>query len=72
MKLSPLDYPVTKPVHLPWKNNLLLAVLFVIYAVITTLLNVAAVAYEAVPITTTSFNTSHTLWYERLVPVGSS
>jgi hypothetical protein len=46
------------------------AVLFLglLWLVFITILNIVAVAYEIVPITTTAFNDSVSLWYENSCP----
>lgn len=39
-----------------------------VYIVIITIINVAAVGYQLVPVTSTIFNESYVLWYERILP----
>lgn len=67
-----LEYPMTRPVHMQRNCTLLLVLLGAIYVTVITLLNIAAVAYELVPVTTTSYNGSNTLWYERVFPSSTS
>ena len=51
-----------------WGCAILLILVSVIYVTVITLVNIAAVAYELVPVTTTLYNGSNPIWYERLFP----
>jgi hypothetical protein len=61
-----LEYSPTQPFTLP-HFAVIVHTLGVIWTVLLTILNVAAVGYETVPIFSTSFNSSTPLWYERFV-----
>src|SRR6266496_1977794 len=65
------EYPITRPVVFSrfWTAWFLIAGLFWVTSV--TLLNIATVGYETVPITSTSYNYPYHLWYEKLFPVMS-
>jgi hypothetical protein len=58
------DYPVTNPIPLRRWTAITLIVVGVAWVVLVTLISVAAVGYEVVPRTSTSFNISKPLWYE--------
>jgi hypothetical protein len=63
-----IDYGVTRSANLhPW-SILTLIVLGAAWVAIVTTVNVAAVGYELVPVTSTDFNASYSLWYERFIP----
>jgi hypothetical protein len=66
-----LEYPVTRPITLCrfWKCVLVLGA--IIWVTLITLVNVAAVGYELVPVTSSVFNSSAVLWYERFMPISS-
>src|ERR1700737_3120221 len=68
---SLLQYPVTRPVALGIWFNLIVGILGLSWIAIITIINVAAVGYELVPVTSTLFNISYTLWYERFIPTTS-
>ena len=62
---SLLSYPVTRDVKFTLCFNIFIVVLGLGWASVVTLINVAAVGYELVPTTTTQYNASYSLWYER-------
>src|ERR1700733_7918971 len=62
-----LEYPITRPFTLPYFTVGFVAI-GVIWIVFITLVNVAAVGYEVVPVFSVSFNSTSTLWYERFAP----
>jgi len=64
MKL--LQYPVTRSIALGQWFNIFIILLGIGWVSLITIINIAAVGYELVPFTTTIYNTSATLWYERL------
>jgi hypothetical protein len=66
-----LEYPVTRPIPLCrlWTGVLVLGA--IIWVTLITLVNVAAVGYELVPVTSSVFNSSAQLWYERFMPISS-
>jgi len=63
-----LEYPITRRVTIGVCFNVTIIVLGIAWVAIATAFNIAAVAYELVPITTTQFNGSYTLWYEHFIP----
>lgn len=65
--LFQLEYPVTRPFTLRYFNVILLT-LGLIWAVFVTLFNVASVAYISIPTTSSQYNFTDTLWYERMFP----
>ena len=68
---SLLEYPITRPVSLGLCFNVTIIVLGIAWVTLITVFNVAAAAYESIPITSTQFNASYTLWYERFIPISS-
>jgi len=64
---SILSYSISRPITIGRWFNILSVVLIVGWAALVTIINVAAVAYELVPFTSTSYNETYTLWYERLI-----
>lgn len=63
-----LSYPITRPINLGICFNITFVVLGLAWVAIITIINVAAVGYELVPLTSTLFNSSYTLWYEVFIP----
>lgn len=68
------DYPVTRNISLPPGSlrhfNITVFVMGILYAIAITIINVVAVGYEAVSITSQSY-TAAPLWYERITPKSS-
>ena len=67
-----LEYPVTRAIRLrrTWATVLILGA--ILWITVITLINVAAVGYELVPLTSTSYSSSESLlWYERFMPKSS-
>ena len=67
MSFISLEYSVTRPFTIRW-IVFSAFILGIIWLILITVLNVVAVAYETVPFTSTSFNDTTQLWYERFVP----
>ena len=67
MLKSLLEYPLTRPIVLNHFGAVTLIATGFLWVVIVTLINVAAVGYEVIPITSMSFNSTYRLWYEKLV-----
>jgi len=63
-----LEYPVTQPLTLSRVKILAIFVGAVVYIAFITTINVVAVGYELVPISSNDYNASYTLWYEKLFP----
>jgi hypothetical protein len=61
-------YPVTRPIKLGKWTLAGVALIAVLYLGIITILNFVAVAYETVQITSDSYNTSQSLWYQHIIP----
>lgn len=66
--MSLLEYAITRPVAIGRRGTVLIVVLFVLYITGVTLVNVAAVGYEIVSFTSTTYNDTTELWYEKLIP----
>src|SRR5271155_3697634 len=62
-----LEYPVTRPFTLPYLTAVLV-ILGVIWSIVITCINAAAVGYELYPLTSDSFNVTSQLWYEKIFP----
>ena len=63
-----LQYPNDNSSNFTGCFTCLFLILGIIYIVLITVVNVAAVGYELVPFISSSFNGSANLWYEKLVP----
>jgi len=61
------EYSITRSFRFRYFTEVVL-LLGLLWLVFITLLNVVAVAYEVVPTTTTTFNESVKLWYEKFMP----
>jgi len=66
-----LEYAVSRPIPVKRRWLVLIIILAIVFVVLTTLINIIAVGYELVSFTSTTFNETRTLWYERLIPVTS-
>lgn len=66
MHLPKLEYSITRPFTLPYFTAIVYT-LGVMWIIIITVFNVAAVGYDSYPLYSTSFNSSIRLWYERFV-----
>jgi hypothetical protein len=62
-----LEYPITRPFTFRYFTKAVL-VLQVIWLIFITFINIVAVGYETVSITSTTFNSTTRLWYEKFVP----
>jgi len=65
----PLEYSPTQPFTLP-HFTIIVYTLGLLWTIFITVLNVAAVGYESVPVFSNSFNSTTPLWYERIAPIG--
>ena len=63
-----IDYGVTRHASFRPLSVLIIIVLGVAWVALVTIVNVAAVGYELVSVTSTDFNASYSLWYERFIP----
>ena len=66
-----LEYPITRSIPLRRFWSVLIVLGAVAWILIITLVNVAVVGYEVVPIISTSYSDSSTLWYEHILPMSS-
>lgn len=71
-RMAILEYPVTRPIYLSncWKVVVILGA--IVWTALITIVNIAAVGYEPVPFTSTSYNAPNRLWYEQIIPTSSS
>ena len=67
MSNSFLEYSVTRPIALNRWQTITIMATGLLWVVFVTLLNFAATGYELVPLTSTNFNSTYGLWYERFV-----
>src|SRR5271170_397217 len=66
-----LEYPITKPFTLPYFTQGVI-VAGVIWTAFVTVVNIAAVGYDTVSVTSFSFNSSQPLlWYEQIPLIAS-
>lgn len=61
------EYPVTRPIRLK-HFPLVVFIFLVIWTVLVTIINFAVYGYEYIPLTSTDFNNTQRLWYEKFVP----
>jgi hypothetical protein len=66
MRLPRFQYPVTRDFSGPF--TIILLIVGVLWTSFITFAIVVAVGYEYVPVWTTTFNSSMTLWYENRFP----
>ena len=66
-----LEYPITRPVVLGIWFNALVVLFMIGWTAIITLVSVASVAYELVPVTSTQYNSTYNLFYEKFIPSSS-
>ena len=60
-------HPVERQFEVKWLTPILLFV-GLIYVIIITLVNVVAVGYEPIVYSSTDYNGTHSLWYDKFVP----
>jgi hypothetical protein len=63
-----VDYGVTQHAHFRLTSVVIIILLGVTWVAVVTLVNVVAIGYELVPVMSTDFNASYSLWYETLIP----
>jgi hypothetical protein len=61
------SYPVQREVTVKWFTPVLFG-LGIIYVIVITLVNVVAVGYDTIVYSSTDYNGTHSLWYDKLVP----
>jgi hypothetical protein len=59
--------PVQRQVTVKWLTPILIFV-GLLYVIALTLINVVAVGYETIVFTSTDYNETHSLWYDRFAP----
>jgi len=64
-----MRYAVDREIQFPAKTAVFISFLFAFWALLITLINVAAQGYETVTILTTDFNGTNRFWYDRFIPV---
>lgn len=62
------EYPVTRPIPLSRVTLALIIIGGLAFVGIVTVINVVAVGYELVSITSTDYDSSSSLWYEKFMP----
>ena len=63
-----MHYSVQREIHFSGKLIFLISFLFAFWALVVTLVNVAAQGYETVSILTSDFNGTNLLWYDHFIP----
>jgi hypothetical protein len=61
------EYPVTRPVVLGRWATVAIIFGWIVWMVLVTLVNVVAVGYEYVTVSSTNFNSTERNWYEKIV-----
>jgi hypothetical protein len=59
--------PVQRQVTVKWLTPILI-IGGLLYVLVLTLINVVAVGYETIVFTSTDYNETHSLWYDRFAP----
>jgi len=60
-------YPVQREITVKYLTPVLIVV-GLLYVIVITLINVIAVGYDTIVYTSTSYNETHSLWYDKLTP----
>src|SRR5277367_1866214 len=68
MGLGRLSYSIDRPIGFPLKIALLLAFFVALWAVVISLINVAAQGYETLTIITSDFNGTNRIWFDDFIP----
>jgi hypothetical protein len=63
-----LEYPVTRPLKLRCSSIVLVFFFASLFTAIVTFVSVVTVGYELIPTTSSSFNSSRTFSYDKLIP----
>ena len=69
--MAVFSYSISRPITLRWFTPAVL-ILGAIYVLSITLINVATVGYDSITYTSTDFNGTHTLWFDRFIPTRGS
>lgn len=71
LDMSFFEYPITRPVALNrWAIGFII-VGALAWSILITLISVAAVGYEVIPLSSTDYNATYSIWYEKFIPHGS-
>ena len=62
-----LYYPITRPVILSRWATVSIIAAYIIWIATVTLINIAAVGYEPVTVSSTNFNNTDQNWYEKIM-----
>ena len=65
--MAVFTYSISRPITPVWFTPSVLG-LGLLYVVIITVINVASVGYNNISYTSTAFNDTHTLWFDKFVP----
>jgi len=65
--MAVFNYSISRPITPIWFTPTVL-VLGLIFVVASTLINVASVGYNPISYTSTDFNGTHTLWFDKFIP----
>ena len=63
-----LTYSVDRPIRFHWRVVFILSFFVALWAVLISLINVAAQGYETLNIITSDFNGTNRLWYDDFIP----
>jgi len=63
-----LEYALTRPVVLSRWVTVSIVAAWVFWSIFVTLVNIVAVGYESVTISSTNFNNTDRNWYEKIIP----
>jgi hypothetical protein len=63
-----MQYPIGREIEFSTKVVFAISFLFAFWAVLVTLINVAAQGYDIVTTLTTDFNGTNFLWYDNFIP----
>jgi hypothetical protein len=69
--MSLLEYHVTRPIILKKWITTSIIVGAILWIIIITLINIVAVGYELVSVSSTNFNNTARNWYEKVLPTDS-
>lgn len=63
-----LNYPITRPIILGCRGLTITSVFAILFITLVTIINIISVGYELVPVISTDYNGTYTLWYEYILP----
>jgi len=65
--MAVFNYSISRPITPIWFTPTVI-VLGLIFVIVSTLINVASVGYNPISYTSTDFNGTHALWYDKFIP----